>query len=298
MFQQTLSLSFLLSSFILISTLSWVSAADSNVVYVQCSQLNFTSNTPYESNVNSLLTSLIASASLYNFNKFQISPQDCVIYGLFQCRGDVTSPNCKDCVANAISQLKTTCPMSTGGQIQLEGCFVKYDNTTFFGAQEKTELSKRCGPAMGYNSDVSNRIDVALANLVGGNGQYFRDSDYGSIQGVAQCLQDLSLSDCQDCLLEASGRLRSECATSTWGEMYLGKCNIRYADMGNGNLGNNGTSSSNKSNGGGAKTPWEWIITGATALAALLSAGGVHLYHKSSKTTTTTTNTTNHGTLP
>ncbi|KAM0019977.1 putative Gnk2-like domain-containing protein [Helianthus debilis subsp. tardiflorus] len=209
-----------------------VSTASSNV-FVQCSQLNFTTMTPYESNVNSLFASLVDSASLYNFNKFETSPQsDAAVYGLFQCRGDLSSPNCKDCVANSISQLKTACPMSKGGEIQLDGCFVKYDDTSFFGGQNKMEVCRKCGPSIGYNSDVMNRIDSALAYLVGGNGQYFRGSDFGSIQGVAQCVQDLSLSDCQDCLAEASGRLRSECETSTWGDMYLGKCYIRYAEQG------------------------------------------------------------------
>ncbi|KAI3696294.1 hypothetical protein L1987_79306 [Smallanthus sonchifolius] len=94
------------------------------------------------------------------------------------------------------------------------------------------EMCRRCGPSIGYNSDVLNRIDVALAYLVGGNREYFRGGDFGNIQGVAQCVQDLSLSDCQDCLQEASGRLRSECETSTWGDMYLRKCYIRYADHG------------------------------------------------------------------
>ncbi|KAK9060083.1 hypothetical protein SSX86_020787 [Deinandra increscens subsp. villosa] len=233
MAQQALSLLFFFI-FPLTFTVILVSTANSNV-YVQCSELNFTSTTPYESNLNSLFTSLAESASVYNFNKFQISQQnDDTVYGLFQCRRDITSPNCKDCVANAINQLKTTCPISTGGQIQLEACFMKYDNKAFFGAQGKTEACKRCGPSIGYNSDVLNRIDGALANLVGGNGQYFRSGEFGNIRGVAQCVQDLSLSDCEDCLSEASRRLRSECETSAEGDMYLGKCYIRYAaDQGN-----------------------------------------------------------------
>ncbi|KAM0019976.1 putative Gnk2-like domain-containing protein [Helianthus debilis subsp. tardiflorus] len=228
MIQQGLKRWFLILSFIF-SLLS-VSNADPNV-YVQCSQLNFTSVTPYESNVNSLFTSIVDSANLYNFNKYDISPQNDGVYGLFQCRGDLSSPNCKDCVATAISQLRTTCPTSAGGEIQLEGCFVKYDDTSFFGAVNKMEVCRRCGPSIGYNSEVLNLIDKALEYLVGGNGQYFRGGDFGSIQGVAQCVQDLSLSDCQDCLSEASGRLRSECVTSAWGDMYLGKCYIRYANQ-------------------------------------------------------------------
>ncbi|KAI3696300.1 hypothetical protein L1987_79312 [Smallanthus sonchifolius] len=82
-------------------------------------------------------------------------------------------------------------------------------------------------------------IIVRIQRKVGGNGQYFRGGVFGSIQGVAQCVQDLSLSDCQDCLSEANGRLRSECETSTWGDMYLEKCYIRFADQGNENFANN-----------------------------------------------------------
>ncbi|KAL8241811.1 hypothetical protein R6Q59_012113 [Mikania micrantha] len=226
MLQQALSLSFLMFSLML--WLSSVSTANSNI-YVRCSQLNFTLTTPYESNVNSLFTSLVDSASIYNFNKFEISPQNDAVFGLFQCRGDLNSLNCKDCmIISAISELKTACPMSTGGDIQLEGCYVKYDNMPFFGVQEKTEVCRRCGPSIGYNSNVLNRIDDALIYLVGGTEQYYREGDFGSIEGVAQCVQDLSLSDCQDCLSEACGRLRTECEMSTWGDMYLGKCYIRY----------------------------------------------------------------------
>ncbi|GKC44617.1 cysteine-rich repeat secretory protein 12-like protein [Tanacetum coccineum] len=91
------------------------------------------------------------------------------------------------------------------------------------------EASRKCGPSGGSNSDVLSSIDNVLSNLISENNQYFRKGDFGSIRGVAHCVQDLSSSDCQDCLLEASGRLRSECESSTWGNMYLGKCYIKYA---------------------------------------------------------------------
>ncbi|KAD2393593.1 hypothetical protein E3N88_40570 [Mikania micrantha] len=263
--------------------LSSVSTANSNI-YVRCSQLNFTLTTPYESSINSLFTSLVDSASIYNFNKFEISPEDNTVYGLFQCRGDLSSQNCKDCVVGAISELKTACPMSTGGEIQFEGCYVKYENMSFFGVQEKSEVFRRCGPSIGYNSDVLNTIDGALAYLVGGNGQYYRGGDFGSIEGVAQCVQDLSLSDCQDCLSEACGRLRTECETSTWGDMYFGKCYIRYADHGNEDHVNNDNSSSNKSSGGNENNIWKWIIA---IIAAVLTTGGLTFAFRNSFNTNT-----------
>ncbi|KAI7747790.1 hypothetical protein M8C21_003013 [Ambrosia artemisiifolia] len=161
--------------------------------------------------------------------------------------------------------------MSKGGEIQLEGCFVKYDYTSFFGAEDKTEICRNCGPSIGYNFDVLNRIDSALAYLVSGNAQYFRGGEFGSIQGVAQCVQDLSLSDCQDCLTEANGRLRSECPTSTWGDMYLGKCYIRYADQGNLNLDNNNNNGDKRRGKGGKikKSVLIWSIVGS-----ILFSGG------------------------
>ncbi|KAI3816604.1 hypothetical protein L1987_16307 [Smallanthus sonchifolius] len=143
------------------------------------------------------------------------------------------------------------------------------------------QVCKRCGPSIGYNSDTLNRVDSALAYLVGGNGKYFRVGDFGSIQGVAQCVQDLSLSDCQECLSEACGRLRTECETSTWGDMYLGKCYIRYADEGNENLANNGNSSSNKSSGGGNKNDIaKWI---GYILAVLFGGGSLTFVAKKCK---------------
>ncbi|KAI3816610.1 hypothetical protein L1987_16313 [Smallanthus sonchifolius] len=116
-------------------------------------------------------------------------------------------------------------------------------------------------------ADVLNRIDGVLAYLVGENREYFRRGDFGSIRGVAQCVQDSSLSDCQDCLSEASGRLRSECETSTWGDMYLGKCYIRYADQGNENLANDANTTSNNEKSDKEK----WIpIIGAILVGGVL----------------------------
>lgn len=199
-------------------------------IYGGCSQARYTPGTPYDLNVNSLFTSLANAAAISNYNNFKVTTQNTLVYGLFQCEGDLSNSLCKDCVASSLSQLKTICPQATGGIIQLEGCYVRYENTSFFGVLDKTEVSKRCGPSIGYDLDTLNRRDAGLAYLTATNGQYFRSGGSGSVQGVAQCVQDLSVSECQDCLTEASGRLRSECETSTWGDMFLGKCYIRYVD--------------------------------------------------------------------
>ncbi|XP_076948516.1 plasmodesmata-located protein 6-like [Bidens hawaiensis] len=212
------------------------SSATGTFIYGGCSQTRFTPGSPYESNVNSVLTSLVNSAAFSSFNNFKVSvpgsTQSDIVYGLFQCRGDLTTSACRDCVAHAVSRLGVICPESTGGAMQLDGCFVKFDSSSFLGVEDKTEVFKKCGPSVGYNSDIISRRDGVLAYMAAGNGQYFRVGGSGSVQGVAQCVQDLSLSECQDCLSEAGGRLKSDCGAAAWGDMYLGKCYVRYSERG------------------------------------------------------------------
>ncbi|KAK4400083.1 Plasmodesmata-located protein 7 [Sesamum angolense] len=162
-------------------------------IYVGCSQLKYSPGTTYESNVNSILSSIVNSASFSNFNNFKISlpgsaPGD-VVYGLFQCRGDLSNSDCHDCVSNAVTRLGT----SSGAR-----------------------LVARC----------------SWRGVLAGGGQFFRVSGSGRVQGVAQCVQDLSVGECQDCLSEAIQRLKSECGSSAWGDMFLGKCYARYSERG------------------------------------------------------------------
>ncbi|CAE6062532.1 unnamed protein product [Arabidopsis arenosa] len=213
------------------------SAAVDTFIYGGCSQAKYFPGSPYESNVNSLLTSFVSSASLYTYNNFTlngISGDISSVYGLYQCRGDLSSGSgdCARCVARAVSRLGSLCAMACGGALQLEGCFVKYDNTTFLGVEDKTVVVRRCGPPVGYNSDELTRRDSVVGYLAASSGGSYRVGVSGNLQGVAQCTGDLSATECQDCLMEAIGRLRSDCGGAAWGDVYLAKCYARYSARG------------------------------------------------------------------
>ncbi|XP_028752484.1 plasmodesmata-located protein 6 [Neltuma alba] len=214
--------------------ISLSASATDSFIFGGCSQLKFMPGTAYESNVNSLLTSLVNSAMFSSYNNFTVqgSTQQDTVYGLFQCRGDLASADCSRCVARAVSQLGTLCLDACGGALQLDGCFVKYDNTTFLGVEDKTAVLKKCGPSIGLTSDSLTRRYAVLATLGASDGP-FRITSSGDVQGVAQCVGDLSASECQDCLSDAIQRLRMECSGGAWGEMYLAKCYARYSGRGN-----------------------------------------------------------------
>ncbi|KAJ7964467.1 Cysteine-rich repeat secretory protein like [Quillaja saponaria] len=147
--------------------------------------------------------------------------------------GDLSMPDCSTCVARSVSQLGRLCSQTCGGAVQLQGCYVKYDNASFLGVEDKTVALKKCGPSDGYNPDAMSIRDGVLAGLAGSGGPY-RVGGSGKIQGVAQCVGDLSFGGCQDCVLEAIRRLKSDCGSADYGDMFLGKCYARYTTGGSG----------------------------------------------------------------
>ncbi|PIN11944.1 hypothetical protein CDL12_15453 [Handroanthus impetiginosus] len=202
-------------------------------LYGGCTQIKFTPDSPYESNLNSLLTSLVNSATYSSYNKYTImgSSQQDIVYGLYQCRADLAMPDCATCVAQAVTRLGPLCSQTCGGAVQLEGCFVKYDNASFIGVEDKTVVMKKCGPSDGNNAEEMGRRDAVLAALNGAGGAY-RVGGSQDVHGVAQCVGDLSTGQCQDCLTEAIRLLKAECGGAVFGDMFLGKCYARYSTSG------------------------------------------------------------------
>ncbi|XP_020220817.1 plasmodesmata-located protein 6 [Cajanus cajan] len=238
-----LRLPFLLALFSAMTAPS--SSAVDTFVFGGCSTPKYMPGSAYENSVNSLLTSLVNSAAFTNYNNF--TAQGAAVYGLFQCRGDLSNDQCSRCVARAVTQLGTICFDSCGGALQLEGCFVKYDNATFLGVEDKTVVVKKCGPSVGLTSDALTRRDAVLAYLQTSDAVYktYRTAVFGDFQGVAQCTGDLSPSECQDCLSDAIQRLKTECGPSPWADIYLAKCYARYSQGGTHSHGNNDDNNQN-----------------------------------------------------
>ncbi|KAF7831116.1 cysteine-rich repeat secretory protein 60 isoform X2 [Senna tora] len=154
-------------------------------------------------------------------------------------------PDCSSCVSRSLARLPALCPGSCGAAIQLDACFIKYDNASFLGVQDKTLIFKKCGPSPSYGDgntnnghvDVeegimgmgsSNYKDDVLDGLAGSGGA-FRVGGSGDVQGVAQCTGDLGFQECHDCIAEAIRRLRSDCGDAAYGDVFLGKCYARYS---------------------------------------------------------------------
>ncbi|XP_010533308.1 PREDICTED: cysteine-rich repeat secretory protein 12-like [Tarenaya hassleriana] len=206
------------------------SAGSDAFVYGGCSQLKFSIESAYGSNLTSLLSSLAGSAGLSRYANFTAHG----VCGLCQCRGDLDAGTCSACVSRAVERIGAICPDACGGVVQLEGCLVRYDNVSFVGVEEKTLVLKKCGEPIGPDDrEALTRRDNAMSYVGSTGGPYRRVGvTAGEAQAMAQCVGDLSPSDCQDCVEEAVARLVSDCPLSTWADVYLSKCYVRYYSSG------------------------------------------------------------------
>ncbi|KAF8380473.1 hypothetical protein HHK36_027959 [Tetracentron sinense] len=233
-FQNTISVALKLSSlFFFLSSLSnhGYQVKAHIFIYGGCSQSKYQPNSPFESSLNSLLSSIVSSSSQTSYNGFAIgngssTPADAAAYGLYQCRGDLKISDCASCIQSAVGQISLVCPYSYAATLQLEGCFLKYENVYFLGRQDTTLMYKKCSRSTSNDVEFFKRRDDVLADLQTAIG--FRVGSSGLVEGFAQCLGDLSSADCSSCLAEAIGKLKNICGSASAADVYLGQCYARY----------------------------------------------------------------------
>ncbi|KAK9095425.1 hypothetical protein Scep_026894 [Stephania cephalantha] len=201
-------------------------------IYSGCSPNKYQPNSPYETNLNSVLTSISTSSSQSSYNSFGVGngtstpPPDSAAYGLYQCRGDLKITDCSACIQSGLSQIGLVCPDSYGARIQLDGCLIRYENSNFLGKLDTTLVFKKCSQSTSNDVEFYRRRDDVLADLQGAAS--FRVSSSGLVEGFAQCLGDLSQADCTSCLADAVGKLKYVCGSAAAVDVYLAQCYARY----------------------------------------------------------------------
>ncbi|MQL81303.1 hypothetical protein Taro_013767 [Colocasia esculenta] len=221
----------LVASVITVRDHSCVAAASSAFIYAGCSPAKSQPNTPFQANLIALLSSITTSSSQASYNSFAVgnngsTPPDAAVYGLYQCRNDLSMPDCATCVASALGQLNLVCSYAFSAVLQLDGCLVRYSNDDFLGRPDTTPVFKKCSNGTTTDAEFFRRRDDVLGDLQNGVG--FRVSSSGTVQGDGQCLGDLTTADCGACLVAAVGQLKNACGSALAADVFLGQCYARY----------------------------------------------------------------------
>ncbi|VYS61020.1 unnamed protein product [Arabidopsis thaliana] len=211
------------------------SSSESHIfIYGGCSPEKYTPNTPFESNRDTFLSSVVTSSSDASFNSFAVgndsssSSSSSAVFGLYQCRDDLRSSDCSKCIQTSVDQITLICPYSYGASLQLEGCFLRYETNDFLGKPDTSLRYKKCSSKSVENDyDFFKRRDDVLSDLESTQLGY-KVSRSGLVEGYAQCVGDLSPSDCTACLAESVGKLKNLCGSAVAAEVYLAQCYARY----------------------------------------------------------------------
>ncbi|KAF8030665.1 hypothetical protein BT93_E2949 [Corymbia citriodora subsp. variegata] len=206
-----------------------------------CNSTLYSTNSTYQSNLKTLLSSLSAAAAaanntdgFANATAGQNSPDRA--YGLFLCRGDVSASTCSDCVATGTQDILQKCPNQRVSTIWYDECMLRYSNQSIYGvmAQVPSLMMYNTGnitdptrfmQVLGQSMDSVARAASADES---GKKVAVNETDFTSLQklySLAQCTPDLTASDCNTCLRAAIGGLPQE---KQGGRTFTPSCSVRF----------------------------------------------------------------------
>lgn len=206
------------------------------LIYNQCSNKTSPNHLSHSSLLANLFQDFISQSSKSKFFETIVYENDeTSISGTYQCRTDLTTDECHNCVSKFPQLSEELCSSSNviSSRIQLLGCYARYEED---GIENENEpgiqiLHKSCGEyKVKTNSgfeEMKNAAFLALeSGVLSGNG--FCQINYESFGLMAECTANLRGCECGECVNNAVQICEEECGNSVSGEIYLEGCFISY----------------------------------------------------------------------
>ncbi|XP_057820180.2 cysteine-rich receptor-like protein kinase 10 [Cryptomeria japonica] len=204
--------------------------------------LNFTDGSKLEQNRNIVVNDLVQHApSSGSFNSSVSGQSPDQIYGLLQCRGDVTAEECYACSLEMNSTIRRLCAHAATAFVFVnDKCYLSYDTSNFIGKLDNTtQLYRLNGENATDPAAFSSALKGLFSNLsakVGESPNMYASgftSEYSQITkiyGLIQCRRDISGEDCKACLGRGIGDLLkvTQGGYRLGGLGWLGSCLVIY----------------------------------------------------------------------
>ena len=218
-------------------------AADPVHLKTVCENSTFSSNSLYQTNIKSLLSSISSNTTqnleFYNATIGQNTSNP--VYGLFNCRGDVTSQVCRDCVVAAVKEITSKCSKEKVAITWYDECILRYSNRSFFSQVDEKPMfgllnTQNVTDQAKFNQLLNSSM-IELANKTSSNvptgAKKFGTSQvnisaFQTLYNLIQCTPDLSSTNCSGCLLDAIKLLPWCCSGKQGGRVVFPSCSVRY----------------------------------------------------------------------
>ncbi|KAF7137814.1 hypothetical protein RHSIM_Rhsim07G0197600 [Rhododendron simsii] len=202
---------------------------------------NYSTNSTYQRNLETLLSSLPSGTDRYGFYSSSFGEDPDRVNAIVLCRGDVDLNTCRRCIKDSTIKLPQLVPNYKGAIGWYDYCMLRYSNKSIYGIR-----ATRPSYYMWNNENASsvNEFNLALRSLLdglrsqavsGGAHRKFATNntvgpDFQTIYGLMQCTPDLSQIDCNNCLLGATEQIsKNPRLRGKRGGRYLTpSCSLRY----------------------------------------------------------------------
>ncbi|KAL5730989.1 non-specific serine/threonine protein kinase [Ranunculus cassubicifolius] len=205
----------------------------------QCSTTaNFTTGSQFQRNLNLLLRSLLSNGSRDGYFDASVGTSSNTVYGLVQCRGDLSMALCGTCLNTSTVEITQKCPIGMAATLRNDHCILRYSNSEFT-SQPDTIPSDLHNTGNVSDADIErfdNQLELLMGNLSESASSKLTRYDSGStdyttfrqLYGMAQCNRDLTSTGCLACLRSMISWIPDCCNRSVGAQIYSTACNIRY----------------------------------------------------------------------
>ncbi|KAH7856349.1 hypothetical protein Vadar_000486 [Vaccinium darrowii] len=103
---------------------------------------NYTTNSTYQTNLDTLLFSLSSNINSYGFYNTSSGENPDRVNVIVLCRGDVDLDTCRGCISNATSKITQDCPNSKEAIGWYNLCMARYSNESIDGQVKTSPMAK------------------------------------------------------------------------------------------------------------------------------------------------------------
>ncbi|OMP10441.1 hypothetical protein COLO4_04504 [Corchorus olitorius] len=199
---------------------------------------NTNSSSQISVNIDRLLAEVVSKTSLTGYIATSSGRGPNKVYGLAQCRGDVSSKDCSSCIRDAAKQSHLSCPIHTDARIWYDYCSLRYSKQNFIG-----DVDTLSGLLFANVENVTNprsfkkelgalmdkiRSEAVMPNAQGLGKVKTKLSPFVTLYALVQCTRDLSNIDCAQCLAIAVEKFETSCDSRKGCRVLYYSCYVRY----------------------------------------------------------------------
>ncbi|KAL8139089.1 hypothetical protein V2J09_005090 [Rumex salicifolius] len=234
-------------AFAILLHLAVTPAANAVVLVASCNNTdgNYTANSPYEKNLDSLFTKTAATNLDYGFYNFTAGKSPDKAHLVSLCIGNVNVTACHTCQKLVTDTMKKACPTQKTAILWSDNCMVRYSTRPIFGSLAVDPAYYMLNNGKVSDDTVEEYSGAVKALLEGLPGNASAGSDrikfasakaeFSSsitLYAMGQCTPDLSRNECSNCIGRARDIIQTcdGCKGKRGARALLPSCTVRFEE--------------------------------------------------------------------